>query len=112
MSAKRQDGATGLGEALAAPADPAGDPGPGERSGLSSRIAEDILSGTGDFGAEGSGAEEFGAELYGAPASDAPAGDAAPIDLRAVEIDDPARAVGDDPDHPIHGSFAQEFEAR
>ena len=36
---------TGLDEALDAPIDPRGDPGPGERSGLSSRIAEELLDG-------------------------------------------------------------------
>ncbi|QHC67732.1 hypothetical protein GSU68_14935 [Rathayibacter sp. VKM Ac-2759] len=119
MSASQQDRATGIDEALASPADPAGDPGPGERSGLSSRIAEEILSGADDFGAEDFGAEPSGAAESGA-ASDGddaavgapPAAGAAPAGLRAVEIDDPARAVGDDPENPIHGSMAAEFEAR
>lgn len=84
---------SGLEKAVAAPIDPATDPGPGERSGLSSRIAEELLDdGLGPF-------EEDEAGATSAPA-------------RAVEIDDPARAVGDDPAHPIHGTLAQEFEAR
>jgi hypothetical protein len=85
---------TGLDEALDAPIDPRGDPGPGERSGLSSRIAEELLDGIPE-------------DLAGAGAGPAAA---APDLARAVEIDDPSRAVGDDPDRPIHGSFAEEFE--
>ncbi|NRG40560.1 hypothetical protein GTU73_04120 [Rathayibacter sp. VKM Ac-2804] len=81
---------TGLEAALAAPVDAMTDPGPGERSGLSSRIAEELLDGT--------------SEMIG--------GDAAPALTRSVEIDDPARAVGDDPAHPIHGTLRQEFETR
>lgn len=85
---------SGLDEALDAPEDPRGDPGPGERSGLSSRIAEELLDGMPE-------------DLAGAGA----APDAAVPDVaRAVEIDDPSRAVGDDPARPIHGSFAEEFE--
>lgn len=84
---------SGLEKAVAAPIDPATDPGPGERSGLSSRIAEELLDdGLGPFEADEPGE--------------------ATVPARAVEIDDPARAVGDDPAHPIHGSMAQEFEAR
>jgi hypothetical protein len=86
----------GLGEALDAPADPLSDPGPGERSGLSSRIAEELLD---DLPEDLAGA---GSEVR------SPAPDLA----RAVEIDDPSRAVGDDPGKPIHGSFAEEFERR
>lgn len=91
-----QDGAaapepSGLEQALAAPGDALSDPGPGERSGLSSRIAEEIL----DDGWE----QSTGEGTTGAPE-------------RAPEIDDPARAVGDDPAHPIHGSMAGEFEER
>ena len=86
----------GLGEALDAPADPVSDPGPGERSGLSSRIAEELL-------------DDVPEDLAGAGAAvRSPAPDLA----RAVEIDDPSRAVGDDPEKPIHGSFAEEFERR
>jgi hypothetical protein len=81
---------TGLEAALAAPVDELTDPGPGERSGLSSRIAEDLLDGV--------------SEMIGGDADLAPG--------RAVEIDDPARAVGDDPAHPIHGTLRQEFESR
>ena len=81
---------TGLEEALAAPVDSLTAPGPGERSGLSSRIAEELLDGV----------------------SDTIGGDAAPALRRAPEIDDPARAVGDDPAQPIHGSFSAEFEKR
>ena len=84
---------SGLEEAFAAPRDALSDPGPGERSGLSSRIAEELLDdGLGPFAAD--------------------AGDAPLASSRAVEVDDPARAVGDDPAHPIHGSMAGEFEER
>ncbi|WP_139344544.1 hypothetical protein [Rathayibacter sp. VKM Ac-2630] len=85
---------SGLDEALDAPEDPLGDPGPGERSGLSSRIAEELLDGLPE-------------DLAGAGAGPVTA---APDLARAVEIDDPSRAVGDDPARPIHGSFAEEFE--
>ncbi|MBF4461393.1 MULTISPECIES: hypothetical protein [unclassified Rathayibacter] len=80
-------GATGLEQALAAPADPRSDPAPGERSGLSSRIAHEIL-------------DDLAVDDGGPGAASA----------RAVETDDPASAVGDDPAHPLHGSFAAEFE--
>ncbi|MWV51164.1 hypothetical protein GRS96_17995 [Rathayibacter sp. VKM Ac-2803] len=106
MSARQQDRATGIGEASASPADPTGDPGPGERSGLSSRVADDILSGTDDFGADFA-EDEGGGAPGGGPESAEGLGD-----LRAAEIDDPAQAVGDDPANPIHGSLAEEFEAR
>ena len=94
LQAEHEPGAgrepTGLEAALAAPVDPLTDPGPGERSGLSSRIAEELLDGV--------------SETIG--------GDAAPALTRSAEIDDPARAVGDDPAHPIHGTFSGEFETR
>ncbi|WP_146083016.1 hypothetical protein [Rathayibacter sp. AY1E8] len=81
--------ASGLEQAFAAPVDPESDPGPGERSGLSSRIAQELLED--GFGLDASDEE---------PPS------------RAVEIDDPARAVGDDPAQPVHGSMSGEFERR
>ncbi|KZX20061.1 hypothetical protein [Rathayibacter tanaceti] len=80
---------TGLEEALAAPVDPETDPGPGERSGLSSRIAQELLE------------DGFGLDSAGDPPP-----------ARPVEVDDPARSVGDDPDDPIHGSMSGEFERR
>lgn len=83
---------SGIDQALAAPADPLSDPGPGERSGLSSRVAEELL----DDGA-------YGPEDIVDPDTST---------TRAVEIDDPARAVGDDPAHPIHGTMSAEFEQR
>ena len=57
---------SGLEQAFAAPVDPESDPGPGERSGLSSRIAQELLE-----------------DGFGLDASD----EEAPS--RAVEIDDP-----------------------
>ncbi|SMH28871.1 hypothetical protein SAMN06295885_0242 [Rathayibacter oskolensis] len=104
-------GPTGLEQAFAAPQDPLGDPGPGERSGLSSRIAEELLDGGAEvIGADTVGTDPNGSETPGADTSGADT--AAPPVLRAVEIDDPARAVGDDPANPIHGSTAAEFERR
>lgn len=58
------------------------DPGPGERSGISSVVAAELMDDT-----------------------------MRAVDVEETVEETPAFAVGDDPAHPIHGSMAGEFEA-
>ncbi|NQX28257.1 hypothetical protein HQQ81_12990 [Microbacteriaceae bacterium VKM Ac-2854] len=57
------------------------DPGPGERSGISSVVAAELMDDT-----------------------------VTAIDVEQAIEEMPAFGVGDDPAHPIHGSMAGEFE--
>jgi hypothetical protein len=57
------------------------DPGPGERSGLSSVVAAELMDDT-----------------------------MAAVDAEQAIEEMPEFGVGDDPEHPIHGSMAGEFE--